>query len=375
MLSIPVYFSTRRAVSREESLPNKLESLLKKAGIGEIISPGDLVAVKMHFGEKGNTTFISPVFVRRVVEQIKELGGKPYLCDTNTLYVGSRSNAVDHLQTAIENGFSYATVGAPLMIGDGLRGRSYQEVEIGKKHFSQVNIAREIFEADALIVLSHVKGHILTGFGGALKNLGMGGGNRSAKQMMHSSVKPKIIEEECQGCGVCLEWCPEGAISLEEGANYRNTASIHQEKCVGCAECLMVCRYHSIKIRWRSEVTEVLERMAEHAYGAFMNKEEKTLCVNFLLDVIPDCDCNGWSDAPIVPDIGLMASRDPVAVDIASVDIINQQPGIKGTALEQACEPGEDKFQALHPHSQHRHTMEYAESIGSGSCDYELKEL
>jgi len=369
-----VYFTSRRATSREESLPLKLEKLVESSGIEKIITPGDLVAIKLHFGEKGNTTFISPVLVRRVVDKIKEHGGKPYLCDTNTLYVGSRSNAVDHLQTAIENGFSYATVGAPLIIGDGLRGRSYQLVEINQKHFESVNIGKEMFEADSTVVLSHVKGHILTGFGGALKNLGMGGGNRAAKQMMHSPVKPKVREDKCQGCGICLKWCPEEAISLVQGESGK-IASIDQEKCVGCGECLMVCKYNSIKIRWRSEIESVLERMAEHALGAIKNKMDKLLCINFLLDVIPDCDCNSWSDAPVVPDIGLLSSRDPVSIDAASLNLINQQAGLAGTALSEGLSPGEDKFKSLHPNSNHWHTLEYAAKMNMGSLEYELKEI
>jgi len=374
-MTSPVYFTDRRSRSHQESLPGKLENLVENAGLEEVISPGDLVAVKLHFGEKGNTTFISPVYVRRVVDKIKEKGGKPYLVDTNTLYVGSRSNAVDHLQTAIENGFSYATVGAPLFIGDGLRGRNYQEVEVNGKHFEKVNIGNGIFEADSMVVLSHVKGHILTGFGGALKNLGMGGGNRSAKQMMHSSVKPKVREEHCKGCAVCQPWCPEEAITLIEREGNKKVAVINQEKCVGCAECLMACRHNSIKINWKSEVDAVLERMSEHAFGAVKNKMNSCLYINFLLDVIPDCDCNSWSDAPVVPDIGLMGSRDPVALDSASVEKINRQPGIKGTALTDSFNSGEDKFKALYPDSSYEITLNHAEELGMGTREYRLQEI
>lgn len=369
-----VHFTGRRCVGHRESLPEKLDSLVDNSGLEEVVAPGDLVAVKLHFGEKGNTTFINPVLVRRVVDKIKEKGGKPYLTDTNTLYVGSRANAVDHLQTAVENGFSYATVGAPLVIADGMRGRSYREVEVNGRHFNRVNIGSNIIEADSMVVLSHVKGHILTGFGGAIKNLGMGCGNRSGKQMMHSSLKPEVKEEECRGCATCLEWCPEQALVVEEKGNKQKVAVIDPEKCVGCAECLMACRYNSIKIKWQSEVDAVLERMTEYACGAVKDKLDKCQYINFLLDIIPDCDCNSWSDAPVVPDVGILGSRDPVAVDCASVELVNRQPGIRGTALSASFDPGEDKIKALYPASNYSNTLEYAEELGMGSRDYKLIE-
>jgi uncharacterized Fe-S center protein len=362
-----VYFADVRASSRHESLPRKVEKLFEAAGFAGLIAKDDLVAVKMHFGESGGTAFISPVLVRPVVDRVKKAGGKPYLTDTNTLYVGSRSNSVDHLQTAIENGFSYATVGAPLIIADGLFGKNFVEVPVNGRHFKQAKIAGDIAGAGAMIVLSHTKGHIICGFGGTLKNLGMGCGNRGGKQMMHSSLKPKVREEACRVCGVCLKWCPADAIVLEE-----KTALIVHEKCFGCGECTVVCPVQAIKIQWKSETVDVQERMAEYALAAVQDKAGKVGYFNFVLNVTPDCDCNSWSDAAIVSDVGVLASTDPVAVDQAALDLINGQAGLPGTRLEAGFAAGEDKFKGVYANTDHEAQLRHAEWLGMGSRRYEL---
>jgi len=349
----------------------KVELLFERVGAARRISAGDLVAIKLHFGERGGTAFINPVLVRKVVEKVREAGGKPFLCDSNTLYTGGRSNAVDHLETALQHGFSYATVGAPVIIMDGLLGRSYHEIKIQGKHFDSVQIGAAVVEADALVVLSHVKGHMMTGFGGAIKNLGMGCGSRAGKQKMHSTVKPEIRAEKCRRCGTCVKWCASGAITLEKGAGAR----INPERCTGCGECIISCRHEAVKVQWETAVHEMNERMVEYAWGALQGKENAAVFFNFLLDVVPDCDCNPWSDLPIVPNIGILASTDPVAIDQASVDLVNAQGGIAGTALPKALEPGGDKFCALHPKTDYRVQLAYAEEMGLGSRRYELVKL
>ncbi len=364
-----VYFSSIRANSHEESLPQKVKTLFSKAGFTQVVESDDKVAVKLHFGEKGGTAFIHPVLVRQVVDKIKEIKANPFLTDTNTLYAGKRANSIDHLQTAIENGFSYATMQTPIIIADGLIGRNYLEVEVGLKHFDKVKIASEINYADSMIVLSHVKGHMLTGFGGAIKNLGMGCGSRGGKQMMHSTVKPKV-GDKCVICGYCLNWCPTQAISLEE-----DSALINMEKCIGCGECTVTCPEKAIKIRWKSETTDVMERMAEYAYGAVKDKKGKVGYINFVMNVTPDCDCSSWSDAPIVPDVGILASTDPVAIDQASIDLINQQQGIPGTRLKDNFNPGEDKFKGVYPENEPTVQIKYGEEIGLGSRNYDLIEI
>jgi uncharacterized Fe-S center protein len=362
-----VYFAGMRANSRHESLPQKVNKLFKAAGFAGLLDKDELVAVKLHFGEKGGTTFISPVLVRQVVDRVKEAGAKPFLTDTNTLYVGTRANSVDHIRTALENGFSYATVAAPVIIADGLFGKNYVDVPVAGKHFDKVKIGSDIANADAMIVLSHTKGHILAGFGGTIKNLGMGCGNRGGKQMMHSTVKPKVGEDACKACRVCLKWCPADAIIITERA-----AAIDHDTCLGCGECTVVCPSGAIKIRWKTETVDMQERMAEYAWGGIKDKAGKVGYFNFVMNVTPDCDCNSWSDAAIIRDVGILASCDPVAIDQAALDLINAQAGFAGTRLEGGFEPGEDKFKGVYPNTDHEAQLRHAEWLGMGSRRYEL---
>ncbi len=363
-----VYFADRRAQSHHESLVKKVGLLFDRLGAAKMISPGDMVAIKLHFGERGSSAFINPVLVRELVQKVKKAGGKPFLCDSNTLYTGGRSNAADHLETALQHGFSYATVEAPLIIMDGLRGRGYRDVGVKGKHFSSVQIGAAVVEADVLIVLSHVKGHMMTGFGGAIKNLSMGCSSRAGKQRMHSAVKPVIKDNRCRSCGTCMKWCAAGAITLREEGGAR----IDPEKCTGCGECIISCAHQAVKVQWGTALPEMAERMVEFACGAMEGKKDAALFFNFLLDVTPDCDCNSWSDLPIVPDIGILATTDPVAADQASVDLVNARAGIALSALPGALEPGGDKFCALHPKTDYRVQLAYAEEMGLGSRRYKL---
>ena len=363
-----VYFTDMRANSRQESLPEKVNKLFKAAGFAGFLGKDELVAVKLHFGEKGGTAFINPVLVRQVVERVKEAGAKPFLTDTNTLYAGTRANSVDHIQTALENGFSYATVAAPIIIADGLFGKNYVEVPVEGKHFDSVKIGSDIAYANAMIVLSHTKGHVLAGFGGTIKNLGMGCGNRGGKQMMHSSLKPKVGEEACKACGVCLKWCPADAIITID----KKTASIDHNKCFGCGECTVICPSRAIKIQWKTEAVDMQERMAEYAWGGVKTKADKAGYFNFVMNVTPDCDCNSWSDAAIIRDVGILASTDPVAIDQAALDLINAQAGLPNTRLGGGFAPGEDKFKGVYPNTDYEAQLRHAVSLGMGSRSYEL---
>lgn len=365
-----VYFAGVRANAQHESLPQKVSKLFNAAGFGQLAAKDELIALKLHFGEKGGTAFIHPVFVRQVVDRVKEAGGKPFLTDTNTLYVGSRANSVDHLQTAIENGFSYATVNAPIIIADGLFGKNFVDVPIDGTHFQTVKIGSDIANAAGMIVMSHTKGHIITGFGGTIKNLGMGCGNRGGKQMMHSSIKPKVTAPDCTGCRTCLKWCPADAIFISE-----RIAEIDQLKCIGCGECTVVCPARAIRIRWKSETVDVQERMAEYAWGAVKDKVGKVGYFNFVLNVTPDCDCNSWSDASIVNDVGILASTDPVAIEQAAINLINEQTGLENTRLTANFAPGEDKFKGVYPNTDHEAQLRHAEKLGMGTRQYELIRL
>ncbi len=360
-----VYFSDLRSTPRR-SLLDKLGDLLDRAGLGSRIRRGDLVAIKLHFGERGNTSFIRPVYVRRVVEAVKALGARPFLTDANTLYVGSRSDAVSHLETAIQNGFGYAGVGAPVIIADGLRGSTGIRVPVEGRHYREVSIAAEIAHADALIGLAHFKGHELSGFGGAIKNLGMGCATREGKLAQHSSVAPKVKRKRCVACSECVRWCAHGAITVEE------VALIDPGRCVGCGECILTCPQGAIQIQWTEGPESLQQKMAEYALGALRDKRDRSVFVNFVTQVSPACDCYGHNDAPIVADIGMLSSPDPVALDQASVDMVNASPGREGTALRTNLGAGEDKFRGVYPQIDWAVQLSHAEALGLGTRQYRL---
>jgi uncharacterized Fe-S center protein len=362
----PVYFTSLRAFSEHESTTAKVQRLFDHAGFAGIIAPHDKTAIKLHFGEQGNDGFISPVYVRQVVEKVKACGGLPFLTDTNTLYLGTRSNAVEHIGTAILHGFDYAVAGAPVIIADGLNGKNIRRVEIQKKHFAEVSIAGDIAAADSMIVLSHFKGHIASGFGGAIKNLGMGCAPREGKRAQHNA-RPFTIPEKCTGCAACMKVCPEKAICVK-----KKKSAINQELCIGCFECMHACPDHAIDINWEMEIPQFIERLAEYAYGAVAGKENKVGFMNFLIRITPDCDCFPFSDAPIVPDIGILASTDPVAIDAASFDLVNQQHGFSDSLLTGHHHKGEDKFKGVHAQTDGYRQVQYAEEIGMGQSSYEL---
>jgi len=364
-----VYFADMRA-GHEENLFTKIGKLMILAGVRERIATGDLVAVKVHFGERGNHTFIRPIFVRRVVEEIKGCGARPFLTDSSTLYPGERKEAVSALSCAIENGFAYAVVGAPLVMCDGLRGNSATMVEVGGGILKTVPIGSAIAEADALVAVSHFKCHELTGFGGALKNLGMGCASRQGKMTQHSTVAPQIAEEYCTGCSLCIKACAHDAIAIIEGK-----AKLDATLCTGCSRCITVCPTKAVQIQWNEAADLVMKKMAEFAKGAVAGKEKKTLFLNFITQVSPACDCYGHADAPIVNDIGICASTDPVALDQACADLVNNAVGNQNTALESGHEPGEDKFRGVHPDIDWEVQLEHAEKIGVGTREYELVKI
>lgn len=365
-MSSKVYFANLRARTDRNNKISKIKNLFDRAGFSEMITADDFTAVKLTFGERGSDGFISPVFVRQVVDKIKECGAKPFLTDTNTLYSGSRHNAVDHLLTALEHGFDYTVTGAPLIIADGLRSENVVEVAIGKKHFDKVKLARDIVSADSAIVLSHFKAHEMAGFGGAIKNLAMGGAPAVGKKEQHA-LKITVSQEKCIGCKKCSAVCPEQAITV-----YDKKASVNGEKCIGCGECLTVCPVKATGMDWDTDVSAFLERMTEYGYGFAKSHENKIGYINFLTNITPDCDCVPWSDAPIVPDIGFLASTDPVAIDQASYDLVNQQLGFANSLLSCNCEVGADKFQGLRAHVDGTVQLRHGEEIGMGKRAYEL---
>ncbi|MGQ9508071.1 MAG: DUF362 domain-containing protein [Thermodesulfobacteriota bacterium] len=370
-----VFFSDLK-VEPKKTLFDKLDLLLEHGNLKQKIKKNDLVAIKLHFGERGNTAYIRPIFLRRIVERVKEYEGKPFLTDTNTLYLGSRSEAVSHLNTAYQHGFTDSVVGAPLLIADGLRGNSAVRVKIDKSFFKTVSIAQAIHLADVLIIVTHFKGHELSGFGGTLKNLGMGCSSREGKLSQHSNISPKVKEKLCKGCKSCLSWCPSGAISIiyleEAGRTSHQVARIHPQTCIGCGECILTCPSGAIQIQWNESIPVFQKKMVEYAFGALHNKKGKALFLNFLTQISPACDCYGYSDTPIVRDIGILSSEDPVAIDQASVDLVNREEGNRASKLPKNWEKGEDKFRALYPEVDWSIQLAYAEEIGLGTREYEL---
>lgn len=365
-----VFFAPMRT-EKKRSFVERAGVALKRAGLESVIEPGDYVAIKLHFGERGNTGFVSPIYVREVVRLIKELGGKPFLTDSNTLYSGMRANAADHIQCAIQNGFSWATVEAPIIIADGLHGHDALDVRIDGKHFESVRIGSAAVEADAMVVISHVKGHGEAGFGGAVKNVGMGLGCRSAKQRMHSDVKPRVTFDKCTKCQRCLQWCPVSCITMSEA--HGNKAYIHKNQCIGCGECVAACAYGAIAINWETEPAALQEKMVEHAAGVLRGKKDKMIYLSFLTNITPECDCWSFSDAPIVPDIGLLASRDMIAIDQASYDLITDALG-NAHSRGDGLEAGQDKFKAMHG-IDGSIVMSYGEEFGLGTRNYTLKPI
>ncbi len=361
-----VYFIDLRATPKE-NLVGKLARLMNTAGLSEKIKARDLVAVKLHFGELGNTAFIRPVFLRKVVETIKSAGGFPFLTDANTLYAGTRSDSPQHLTTAIQNGFAYAVVDAPLIIADGLRGKSETAVVVNQKNCKRVYIGSEIVAADALISVAHFKGHELSGFGGTIKNLGMGCASRRGKLEQHSNVAPKVKKKKCVGCGDCVSHCSVQALAL-----HQEKAALDSKKCIGCGECILICPESAIEILWNQAIPVFLEKMVEYTMGVLKNKEGKALYLNFINNVSPACDCYGYNDAPIVRDIGIVAAVDPVAIDQASVDLVNREQALPDSILKTNMQGGEDKFRGVYPAIDWEIQLDYAEQIGLGSRKYEL---
>jgi uncharacterized protein len=349
------------------NLLDKLEKLVRRAGITSIDFDKKLVAIKLHFGEVGNLAYIRPNYAARIVDIVRSLGGNPFVTDANTLYVGGRANAVDHLATAFKNGFNPHALGCQVIIADGLKGTDFQEIPINLKHCQTAKIGSVVADADVILSMSHFKGHELTCFGGALKNLGMGCGSRGGKLEMHSTSKPYIDSEACVGCRMCERNCAQHAITM----NADNIAVIDYAKCVGCGQCIAVCAYNAARANWNESSDICNEKIAEYTYAVV--KDKPAFHINFVMDISPDCDCWNSNDLPIAADVGILASFDPVALDRASVDLVNAAPLIPGSRLDEAgLQPGDDKFITIHPDTDWKTGLMHAESIGLGTQSYEL---
>ena len=371
MEAAKVYFTDMRT-NGGDSLLVKLDRLMQRAGIMQMPLRDKFVAIKIHFGEPGNLAFLRPNFARTVAERVRALGGIPFLTDGNTLYTGGRKNALEHLESAAQNGFSPQSTGCQILIADGLRGLDETNVYIGDmpgvKHVQEAKIGRAIMDADAVISLNHFKGHELTGFGGALKNLGMGGGSRAGKMEQHCNGKPIVDASLCRGCRRCGAQCAQSAITYAA-----NKAQIDHDKCVGCGRCIGACNFDAIESDGDVSERDLCERIAEYALAVV--KGRPSFHINIITQVTPCCDCHGESDLPIIPDVGMLASFDPVALDAASVDLCNRQPVIPGSMLDDelhAHGAGRDHFASIFPNTDWRAQLVHAEEIGLGTQRYEL---
>lgn len=367
-----VYYTDFRA-KIGEGLPTKLKRLIKAAGIGDIDMDGKFVAVKMHFGELGNLSFLRPNYARAVVDVVKEFGGVPFLTDCNTLYPGSRKNAIEHLYCAWENGFTPMTVGCPIIIGDGLKGTDDIEVPVeGGEYIDKAKIGRAVMDADIFISLSHFKGHETTGFGGAIKNIGMGCGSRAGKKAQHMNGQPEIDHELCRGCRACLRECANDGLSFDESTR---KMSINTQNCVGCGRCIGACNFDAIAFANYVATKDLNCRMAEYTKAVIQNRPN--FHVSLIVDVSPNCDCHAENDAPILPNIGMFASFDPLALDQACVDACLKATPLPNSQLAEAMEKEDfcdhhDHFENTTPNSEYKTCLAHAEKIGLGTRDYEI---
>lgn len=363
-----VYYTSMKT-SFSENLPQKLERLIKKAGIGEIDFERKYAAIKIHFGEPGNLAFLRPNYAAVVVKVVKELGGKPFLTDCNTLYVGGRKNALDHMDAAYQNGFSPFSTGCHVIIADGLKGTDEELVPVeGGEYIKEAKIGRAVMDADVFISLNHFKGHEATGFGGALKNIGMGCGSRAGKMEMHSAGKPSVNHDPCIGCGRCIKICAHDAPSITNGK-----ATIDHDKCVGCGRCIGVCPTDAI-VAAGDESNDILNRkIAEYSKAVLSDRPH--FHISLVIDISPNCDCHSENDIPIVPDVGMFASFDPVALDLACADAVNKQPVIAGSQLDRMPHVHHDHFIDSAPVTNWKSSIEHAVKIGIGNAEYEMIEI
>lgn len=305
---------------------------------------GKKVAIKVHFGEKGCDTYINPELVRKVYKKIESLGKEATLIECNVLYKGSRTTTTDHLKTAIDHGFTDMNID----ILDGEKGEEFIEIDGCK-------IGAGLKRHDSIIVLSHFKGHGATGFGGAIKNVGMGLGSRAGKLHMHAQVLPKIISEKCIGCGICVENCNANAITITN-----NVAKIDQEKCEGCAMCIAVCPHKAASVEWQSGIDRELQKRISQYAKAVMSLFPNPIFINVLEKITEQCDCMGAKQVPMMNDVGIVSSDNIVAIDKASLDLVNKF--------------SDGKFENINKIDKERQ-IKLTEKLNLGTSEYKLIEL
>ena len=367
-----VFFADFRCPTWRENLPQKLARLMMTAGFGDIDMEDKYVAIKMHFGEPGNMAYLRPNWAKVVVDLVKSQGGKPFLTDCNTLYVGGRKNALDHIESAYVNGFTPYSTGCHIIIADGLKGTDEVEVPVeGGEYVKSAKIGRAVMDADVFVSLTHFKGHEQAGMGGTLKNIGMGCGSRAGKMEQHNSGKPFVKQKKCVGCRACAKICAHGAPQFGEDGK----ATIDTNKCVGCARCLAICPKDAIQCMYDEAPAILNKKIAEYSKAVVDGRP--CFHISLVMDVSPNCDCHSENDVPIVPNVGMFASFDPVALDQACADAVLGQTAIPNSVLydsECLCNQG-DYFQMAHPDTEWQVCLEHAVKLGLGSRAYELVKI
>ena len=380
-------FFTNLRTTPTSNLIDKTVRLAKAAGIEKLDFKNKFVAIKIHFGEPGNLSYLRPNYAAAVADLLRGLGAKPFLTDSNTLYSGRRANAVDHLQSAMENGYNPISARCAVIIADGVKGTDFREIALPDAKFCKApKIGAAIADADIVISMSHFKGHEQTGFGGALKNLGMGAASVGGKLELHASSKPVVSRENCVGCGICVRSCRHGAAALDA----KRKAAIDAAKCVGCGQCIALCQFDAAHLAEFDSSERLNFKIAEYTKAVLLGKPH--FHFNFVIDVSPECDCWNHNDAPVVPSLGIAASFDPVALDQFCADLVCAAPVIPNTALAEkaakiaartspakkhaACACGSaDHFKAMHPDTDWQTGLAYAEEIGLGVRAYERVDI
>jgi len=333
-----------------------LLKLLEKLGPFSAYKKDEFIPVKLTIGDSQCTYHIAPELVKLVISEIKKKKAKPFLFDTNVIYKGLRLNAIDHMTLAQNKGFAHSRVGAPFIIADGVFGQDGKEYEVDSGYIKKIKVPSFIGMLDNLVVLSHVTCHILAGYAGSLKNVSMGMASKATKQVQHSSLKPHVTQERCTSCGCCIDICPVKAISI---AN-RGKALIDQSKCIGCGECLCACKFDAIFINWGEDAHIFSKRIVDVAQF-ILSKFKNKFFINFAFDITRECDCISTKNEKLVcKDIGILASKDIVSLDKATLDLINKDEDI---ILK---EKSQDAHKAI---------LKYAHEKGLGNLDYALTTL